>query len=128
MKKFGDLIYTSEYAPGEAATKSETHTPKIEAPDQVKAGEAFKVTIRVGPHPNTVQHSIRWIEVYIEEEGRAFNPIHVATIDLAPEYAEPDIVLTLRLKKNSTLYVLEYCNLHGVWEARKQVRVVGETS
>ena len=123
MKKFGDLIYTPEQAPSEVISKAESHTPKIEAPDKVRAGETFKVKITVGPHPNQVQHSIRWIEVYFEEEGRTFNPIHIATIDLAPEYAEPDVTLTLRLKKSGTLYVLEYCNLHGVWEARKEIKV-----
>ncbi len=123
MRKFGDLIYTPEQAPSEVAPKAETHTPKIEAPDKVKAGEPFKVKIFVGPHPNQVQHSIRWIEVYFEEEGRTFNPIHVTTINLAPEYAEPDVTITLKLKKSGTLYVLEYCNLHGVWEARKEIKV-----
>ncbi|MCE4625092.1 MAG: class II SORL domain-containing protein [Desulfurococcales archaeon] len=122
-KKFGDLIYSQEEAPEQVISKAETHTPKIEAPDKVKAGEPFKVTIKVGPHPNTVQHSIRWIEVYFYEEGRAFNPITLAKITLEPEYAEPDITLTLKLKKSGVLYALEYCNLHGIWEARKEITV-----
>jgi len=122
-KPFGELIYTPEQAPKEVISKAETHTPKIEAPDKVKAGEPFKVTIKVGPHPNTVEHSIRWIEVYFYEEGRTYNPITIAKIDLAPEYAEPDITLTLKLKKSGVLYALEYCNLHGVWEARKEIKV-----
>ncbi len=122
-KKFGELIYTEEHAPGEAAAKVESHLPKIEAPDRVKADQPFEVKIHVGPHPNTVQHSIRWIEVYFYEEGRSFNPIHVARIELAPEYAEPVVTLTLRLKNSGTLHVLEYCNLHGVWESRKEIKV-----
>lgn len=121
--RFGDLLYSEEHAPGEAQAKRESHLPRVEAPDKVKAGEPFEVRIRVGPHPNTVQHSIRWIEVYFQEEGRPFNPIHVARVDLAPEYAEPVVTLTLKLQKSGTLYVLEYCNLHGVWEARKRITV-----
>jgi superoxide reductase len=54
------------------------HTPKIEVPDKVKPGEAIRVKVTVGPHPNTMEHSIRWIQVYFVEEGRAFNPINVA--------------------------------------------------
>jgi superoxide reductase len=123
MKKFGDLIYTPEQAPSEVISKAETHTPKIEAPEKVKAGEPFKVKITVGPHPNQVVHSIRYIEVYFEEEGRTYNPIQVASVDLGPEIAEPDITLTLKLKKSGTLYALEYCNLHGLWEARKKITV-----
>ncbi len=122
---FGELIYSRERAPGEAAKKVESHAPSIEAPDEVRAGEPFQVRVRVGPHPNTVEHSIRWVEVYVHEEGRPFNPVHVARVELAPEYAEPELTLTLRLKRTSTIYVLEYCNLHGVWEARKQVKVTG---
>lgn len=120
--KFGELIYSEEVS-GEAASKKETHAPKIEAPEKVKADQPFQVKISVGPHPNTDTHSIRWIEVYVYEEGRNFNPIYVSRIDLAPGYAEPEVTITLRLKKNSVIYALAYCNLHGVWESRKEVKV-----
>ncbi|HIQ23706.1 MAG TPA: desulfoferrodoxin [Pyrodictium delaneyi] len=121
-KPFGELIYTPETS-GPAVSKAETHAPKIEAPDTVKKGEPFKVTIKVGPHPNQVQHSIRRVEIWFSEEGRAFNPIHIATIDLEPVYAEPEITITVRLEKSGTLYALSYCNLHGVWETRKDIKV-----
>lgn len=122
-KKFGDLIYSPEVAAGEAVSKVETHTPKIEAPDETKAGEPFYIKIKVGPHPNTLQHSIRWIEVYFEEEGRAFNPIMLSRIHLEPELVEPEVTLKLVLKKSGVIYALEYCNLHGVWEGRKAITV-----
>ncbi len=123
VEKFGDLIYTPEEASGEAISKVETHTPKIECPDKVRAGEEFTVSIRVGPHPNTVQHSIRYIEVFFKEDGRVFNPITLAKVELAPEYAEPIVTLSLKLRRSGVLYVVEYCNLHGLWEARKAITV-----
>jgi len=123
LKKFGDLIYSPEQASGEAISKVETHTPKIDAPEKVKANEPFEIKIYVGPHPNQVAHSIRTIKVYFEEEGRGFNPVHIATVQLEPEYAEPKLTLTAKLKKSGVLYVLEYCNLHGLWEARKEIKV-----
>ena len=123
VRKFGELIYTAEVEEGEAATKKETHAPKIEAPDKVKAGEPFKVSIKVGPHPNTDSHSIRWIELYFYEEGRTFNPIFLGTIHFAPGYAEPEATLTLKLQKSGVLYALAHCNLHGVWESRKEIKV-----
>ncbi len=123
MKRFGELIYSPEVAQGEAISKAESHTPKIEAPDKVKAGEPVVVSIKVGPHPNKVEHSIRRLEIYFRENGRAYNPIHIATVDLEPEYAEPEIKLTLRLKKSGVLYAIGYCNLHGLWEARKEISV-----
>jgi len=123
MKSFASIIYTPEQASGEAISKVESHTPKIEAPEEVRAGEAFEARIFVGPHPNTVQHSIRKIEVYFYEEGRGFNPIHLASIILGPEYAEPDVKIKLKLKKSGILYALEYCSLHGLWEGRKEIKV-----
>ncbi|AKG38219.1 MAG: class II SORL domain-containing protein [Infirmifilum sp.] len=123
-KKFGDLVYTPESASGEAISKVETHTPKIEAPDQVKSGEPFHVKISVGPHPNTIQHSIRWIEVYFQEDGRAFNPVLLARVHFEPELAEPEVQLKLVLKKSGVIHAIEYCNLHGLWEGRKEIKVV----
>ncbi len=123
MKKFGELIYTPEEAPEEVISKAETHTPKIEVPERVRSEEPFKVRITVGPHPNQVSHSIRYIKVYYYEEGRAYNPIHIITITLEPEYAEPDITITMKVKKPGLLYVIEYCNLHGLWEARKKISI-----
>ncbi len=122
MKSFGELIYSPERAPGEAITKVETHTPKIEAPETVKANEAFEVRVLVGPHPNTVEHSIRRIELYFSEEGRPFNPIRLATVELEPFYSEPDVRLKIKLKKSGVIYVVEYCNIHGLWEARKEIK------
>ncbi|HIP85064.1 MAG TPA: desulfoferrodoxin [Pyrodictium sp.] len=116
-------FYSEETAPEQVKGKAETHEPKIEVPEKVIAGQPFTVRIRVGPHPNTDSHSIRWIEVFFYEEGRTFNPIHIASIQLAPTIAEPDITLTVKVGKSGVLYVLAYCNLHGVWEAKAKITV-----
>lgn len=108
---------------GEAVNKVETHTPKIEVPSIIEKDKPFTISIFVGPHPNTLEHSIRYIEVYFYEEGRKFNPISLARVHLTPTYVEPDIKLTLKLKKSGILYVVEYCNLHGLWEAREHIKV-----
>jgi superoxide reductase len=122
-KKFGDIIYSPEEATGEAITKVESHTPKIDVPEEIEAGKPVEVKISVGPHPSKVEHSIRWIEVYFYEEGRAFNPILLARTMFAPGYAEPTITFRFTFNKSGVLYALEYCNLHGVWENRKEIKV-----
>ena len=103
----------------------EKHVPHIEAPSKVRAGELFQVTVIVGkevPHPNTVEHHIKWIQVYSKEDSpRAL--VHVATFDLGPTYAEPRVTFTMKLEKGSTLYALEYCNIHGVWDNSFKVEV-----
>ena len=123
MKTFGNLIYSPETATGEVIAKVETHTPKIEAPEKVKSNETFEVKVIVGPHPNTIEHHIKRVELYFYEEGRPFNPILLVNIELTPMYTEPILKVTLRLKKSGILYALAYCNLHGLWEARKEVKV-----
>ncbi len=123
MKEFGSLIYSPEKASGEAISKVETHTPKIELPSEVRVGEPFEVKIKIGPHPNKVEHSIRRIEVYFYEEGRAFNPIHIASFNFEPGYIEPELTIKLKLEKNGILYVIGYCNLHGLWEARREIKL-----
>ncbi len=123
MPRFSELIYSPENAQGQAITKVETHTPKIEVPEKINPSEPFTVRVEVGPHPNTVQHSIRRLELYYYEEGRPFNPIRIATIDLEPGYGEPKLEITLKLDKPGILYAIAYCNLHGLWEARKEIKI-----
>ncbi len=122
-KSLKDLIYTYDGAAGEALGKRESHTPKIEAPAQVKPDEQFTLKIMVGPHPNTVEHSIRWILVTFEEEGRPFNPVVLGKAGFNPVTTQPEVVLSLKLQKGGTIHALEYCNLHGLWEGKKEIRV-----
>ncbi len=123
MKRFGDIIYTPEVENELAVAKRETHTPRIEAPESVKAGEPFSVRIYIEGHPNTVQHSFRWVELYFYEEGREFNPVFVARAAFTPEISEQDVTFRVKLSKSGVLYALAYCNLHGLWEGRKEIRV-----
>ncbi len=123
MASLRELIYSPETVAGEAASKSKSHTPKLEAPDTVVAGEPFKVKITVGPHPSKPEHYIGRIELYFYEEGRTFNPTLLASVNLAPSVTEPAVELTLKLEKSGVLYALAYCNLHGLWESRKTINV-----
>jgi len=120
---FGDLIYTFDAAAGEALGKRESHTPKIEAPAQVKPDEQFSLKVTVGPHPNTVEHSIRWIMVMFEEEGRAFNPIYLGKASMNPVTTQPEIILNVKLQKGGVIHAIEYCNLHGLWAGRREIKV-----
>jgi superoxide reductase len=119
----GDLILTYDSAAGEALGKRESHTPKIEAPATIKADEIFELKVTVGPHPNTLEHSIRWIEVYFYEEGRPFNPIMLSRVEFGPALCEPSVMLKAKLQKSGVLHALEYCNVHGLWSGKKGIEV-----
>ncbi len=110
--------------PGDPANMSELekkHTPVIDCPDTVKAGEPFKVSINVGEIPHVMDdgHFIQWIEVYFKEN-------FFARVELTPKFTRPEITLTLeRHSKHatSTLRVIERCNLHGLWETTKEINI-----
>jgi superoxide reductase len=120
---FGSLINTFDGAAGEALGKREGHTPKIEAPVKVKADEVFELKITVGPHPNTVEHSIRFIMVTIEEAGRPFNPILLGKVSFTPVTTQPELVLKVKLQKGGVIHAVEYCNMHGFWSGKKDITV-----
>ncbi len=97
------------------------HTPVIECPDTVKSGEPFQVRINIGSMPHVMEegHHIQWIEVYF---GQNFN----ARVDFTPSFTRPEITLTFvkgGKHRTSTLRVIERCNLHGQWEATKEITV-----
>jgi superoxide reductase len=122
-KFLGNLIYSADNAPGEAGGKKESHIPKIEAPAAVKAGETFEVKVIVGPHPNTNEHSIRWVALFLEEDGRPFNPIMLAKSSFAPVYGSPEVVFKIQLQKGGVFHAMEYCSLHGLWSGKKDIKV-----
>ena len=119
MARFGDVVVPPE------KEGREKHVPHIEAPSKVKAGQPFQATVTVGkevPHPNTVEHHIKWIQLYAKEEGER-PVVHIGTFDLGPTYAQPRVSLPVMLRKSSALYALGYCNIHGVWDNSVKVAV-----
>jgi superoxide reductase len=99
------------------------HIPVIQAPDEVKAGEPFQATIKVGeiPHVSEEAHHIQWIDVYF---GQNF----YTRVELTPVFTRPEVTVTLvRHGKGThrvgTMRVTERCNIHGLWEASKEIKV-----
>lgn len=94
------------------------HTPMIEAPDSVKAGEAFSVTIRVGEkmHPSDVGHSVQWIELYAGE-------VQLARASLTPTLTQPVVTFNIMLKESTILRALSQPNHSAAWEATKKITV-----
>lgn len=95
------------------------HVPIIEAPDTVKKGEPFEVTIDVGnlmPHPNENAHFIEWIELSAED-------VFISRIDLIPLVGKPKVTLNISLEEGHTLRARARCNMHGIWEFEKEVKV-----
>ena len=128
--KFSDVIQSADW-------KSEKHVPVIEAPEKVKAGEVFSVTVSVGKevaHPNTTEHHIRWIKTYFSPDGDAFtydlgtftfnaHGEHVSGANEGPVYTRDHAAFQFKTSKSGTLHAIAYCNIHGLWESEKRVEV-----
>ncbi len=115
--------------------KTEKHVPVIDAPDQVKVGENFAVTVTLGKeiaHPNTTEHHIRWITLYFHPEGEKFAH-EIARVEFAahgestkgpntgPAYTHHTATVNLKVNSSGMLHALAYCNIHGLWEASRNV-------
>jgi len=108
--RLGELVKTA------AAEGKEKHVPVIELVD---GGRAVKITVgREVPHPNTVEHHIKWIMLFGVRGGVA---VHIATFDLGPTYGAPEVTAHANLEGFSELVALEYCNIHGLWESSCQL-------
>jgi len=117
--KLADVITAPEHE------GKEKHVPHIEAPAKVKAGERFEVKVHVGketPHPNKLEHHIKWAMLFAKEEGDR-PVVEVAKADFAPTFGEPITTFTVMLQKTSDLIALEHCNIHGIWDNSVRVEV-----
>ncbi|HNV23984.1 MAG TPA: class II SORL domain-containing protein [Candidatus Omnitrophota bacterium] len=117
--------------------KAEKHVPAIKAPDAIKLGQAFKITVKVGEeiaHPNTTEHHISWIAVYFHPDGEKF-PVEIGKFDFTAHGAsakgpntstivtEPCVEVSFKTEKSGTILATSYCNIHGLWESSKNLKV-----
>lgn len=129
MSDFASLIKTADF-------KAEKHVPVVEAPDAAAAGESFAVTVSVGKeikHPNTTEHFIAWIELFFKPEngaaislGRAEFGAHAesaAGANQGPALSDPYFATRIQLKSSGSLVALAYCNIHGLWQSSKAIKV-----
>ena len=127
---FGEVYQSSDW-------KTEKHVPVIDCKDAVKADELFIATVAVGKevaHPNTTEHHIRWITVYFKPEGGKF-PYEVGRFEFSahgeggdgpntgPVYTNHEVAVTLKISKPGTLYATSFCNIHGLWQSEKEIKL-----
>lgn len=130
MKKLGELFKSADW-------KTEKHVPVIECPDTVTPGEFFDIRISIGKevaHPNTTEHHIRWIQVYFQPEGGAF-VYQIGNFEFTahgestegpntgPVYTNHSAVAGAKISKPGTIHALAFCNIHGLWENVKEIKV-----
>ena len=95
------------------------HSPKIVAPDSVKRGEWFTVTVSVGAgsqHPSLQEHFVRYIALYKDS-------VEIARTYLHPVYSAPRVTFTIALDEGGSLRALEEPTHSAAWEASKKIVV-----
>jgi superoxide reductase len=95
------------------------HTPKITAPDSVKRGAWFDVTVTVGSeseHPSLSEHFVRYIALYI-------NTAEIARVYLHPVYSYPKVTFTIALDEGGSLRAVEEPTHSAAWEVSKKIVV-----
>jgi superoxide reductase len=130
MGKMGELYQSADW-------KAEKHVPVIECSDHVKKDELFDVRVTLGKevaHPNTTEHHIRWIQLFFRGEGDKF-PYQVGCFEFSahgeavdgpnkgPVYTHHSIGASLKISKSGVLYATALCNIHGLWENTKEIKV-----
>jgi len=132
MAKIGNHVQSADW-------KSEKHVPVIECPASVKSGAKFTVRASVGKeiaHPNTTEHHIRWIHLFFQPEGEKFTyqlggcdfTAHGESVkgpDQGPILTEPDVQIVTQLKTSGILLATSFCNIHGLWEGSREIKVEG---
>lgn len=130
MAGLGDRIQTADW-------KLEKHVPVIECPGVVKSDEVFEVKASLGKevaHPNTTEHHISWVQLLFKpaddkftyEVGRFEFSAHggsAAGANQGPVYTNHSVTASLKVNKPGTLYALALCNIHGLWESSKEIKL-----
>jgi superoxide reductase len=97
----------------------EKHTPKIEAPDSVKRGQWFEVTVTVGAgsaHPSLAEHFVRYIALYKDS-------VEIARVYLHPVFSYPKAVFTIALDEGGVLRAVSEPTHSAAWESSKKIAV-----
>jgi superoxide reductase len=96
------------------------HTPRISAPDSVKRGQWFDVTVTVGAadrHPSLAEHFVRYIALYKDA-------VEIARVYLHPVFSTPKVTFTIALDEGGTLKAQAEPTHSAAWEASRKIAVV----
>lgn len=101
------------------STFDQRHTPLMTAPESVKRGQWFEVTVVVGTdmHPSLAEHFIRYIALYKDTA-------EIARVYLHPVFSAPKVTFTIALDEGGTLRALAEPTHSAAWEASRKIAVV----
>lgn len=102
------------------------HSAFVHCENTAKAGEKFKVRVRVGdeyPHPDDFDHYISYVQLWNGEKMLAQADFQAGALGSAPNNLEVDFYIVPT--KNMKLTAMAYCTKHGLWQSDEIIVTVG---
>jgi superoxide reductase len=130
VKKIGELVQEADWT-------KEKHVPVIDCADTVKPDTLLEVKVTIGKeiaHPNTTEHHISWISLYFLPDGEKFPcqighyefSAHGASVqgpNTSSVYTHHAVTTWLKTSKSGTLLAVSLCNIHGLWQSSKEIKL-----
>ncbi len=94
------------------------HSAFIHCENNAKAGEKFKVKVKVGDeymHPDDTDHYIAYVQLWNGEKMLAQANFVEGALGNAPQNLEVDFYIVPTKKMKLTAYA--FCTKHGLWES-----------
>ena len=96
------------------------HSAFVHCENEAKAGEKFKVKVKVGDqykHPDDPDHYIAWVQLWNGEKMLAKADFIEGALGNQPENLEVDFYIVP--KKNLKLIAHAFCTKHGLWQSEE---------
>ncbi len=94
------------------------HSPFIHCEPKAKAGEKFKVKVKLVdeyPHPDDFDHYIAWVQLWNGENMLA--QAHFTPGVLGNEAGHVEVDFYIVPKRNMKLVAQAFCTKHGLWQS-----------
>ena len=117
INKYEDISQTDKEAKKDFIDK---HSAFVHCEKQAKAGEKFKVKVKVGDqikHPDDPDHYIAWVQLWNGEKMLAQANFIEGALGNQAEKLEVDFYIVP--KTNMKLVAHAFCTKHGLWQSEE---------
>ncbi|NQU81051.1 MAG: dethiobiotin synthase [Bacteroidetes bacterium] len=117
INRYEDISQTDKEAKKDFIDK---HSAFVHCEKQAKAGEKFKVKVKVGDqikHPDDPDHYIAWVQLWDGEKMLAQANFIEGALGNQPENLEVDFYIVPT--KNLKLIAHAFCTKHGLWQSQE---------